>query len=622
MEITKREEQIFEKRFEKYDEELRWLYMELYDNGDMYGELCHTMRKFYVDRGKELKQLDEEREVSSDWYRDNSLQGMMLYIENFTGTIQGMEEKLSYLEQIGSNLIHLMPFFDTDSEKADGGYAIKDYRKVRKDLGTIEDLRNLAKKCRTKGMNLCCDFVMNHTSEKHDWAIKAKQGDGEYMSRYFFYDSYEEPFRFDQMVPQIYPATAPGNFTYLKELEHYVMTTFYRYEWDLNYQNPRVFNEMMYNFLFLANCGINVFRLDGISYLWKEVGTNCRNHPKVHTILRMMRMISEIVCPGVLFLGEVVMEPERSVSYFGTKEKPECHMLYNVTTMATTWHTVATRDVVLLKTQLDVMNQLPKEYVFLNYLRCHDDIGWGLDYDMLLRYGIAEVTHKEYLNEYFLGNAGYSNSRGELNRENSSSGDTKFCGTTASLCGIEKALEENNQPLMKQAIRLDLMLHAYMFMQSGVPVLYSGDEIGQMNDYSYKENLELAEDSRYLHRGKFLWEKVESLNDESSVEYQLFQGIKNLSEIRKKHIAFSGKADVWTMETWEDGILGIGRYYQGEKIIGLFNFSEHGKTAWIEENDGLYVDLITGEQREAQSVPVKGHSFRLLVHDFEKTEGY
>ena len=136
--------------------------------------------------------MDEERIVSFDWYRDNSLQGMMLYIENFAGTIQGMEEKLSYLEQIGSNLIHLMPFFDTDSEKADGGYAIKDYRKVRKDLGTIEDLRNLAKKCRTKGMNLCCDFVMNHTSEKHDWAIKAKQGDGEYMSRYFFYDSYEE----------------------------------------------------------------------------------------------------------------------------------------------------------------------------------------------------------------------------------------------------------------------------------------------------------------------------------------------------------------------------------------------------------------------------------------------
>ena len=235
---------------------------------------------------------------------------------------------------------------------------------------------------------------MNHTSEDHEWAVKARQGDGEYMSRYFFYDNASIPSEYEKTVPQVFPTTAPGNFTWLPEIGHYVMTTFYPYQWDLNYKNPRVFNEMMYNFLFLANQGIDIIRIDAVPYIWKELGTQCRNLLQVHTIVRMMRMISEIVCPGILLLGEVVMEPEKVVPYFGTVEKPECHMLYNVTTMATTWHTVATRDVRLLKKQLDIVSALPKDYVFLNYLRCHDDIGWGLDYLTLGQEGLGEVSHK------------------------------------------------------------------------------------------------------------------------------------------------------------------------------------------------------------------------------------
>ena len=127
-----------------------------------------------------------------------------------------------------------------------------------------------------------------------------------------------------------------------------------------------------------------------------------------------MRMIGEIVCPGVILLGEVVMEPERVAPYFGTVDKPECHLLYNVTTMATTWHTVATGDARLLRRQLDTVAALPKEYVFLNYLRCHDDIGWGLDYPTLHRWDMEEVPHKKYLNAYFLGQFPGSPSRGEL----------------------------------------------------------------------------------------------------------------------------------------------------------------------------------------------------------------
>lgn len=338
---------------------------------------------------------------------------------------------------------------------------------------------------------------------------------------------------YERTVPQVFPTTAPGNFTWLEDAGHFVMTTFYPYQWDLNYRNPRVFNEMMYNFLYLANRGIDIIRIDAVPYIWKELNTSCRNLPKVHTIVRMMRIISEIVCPGVLLLGEVVMEPEKVVPYFGTVEKPECHMLYNVTTMATTWHTVATRDVRLLKRQLDIVNALPKEYVFLNYLRCHDDIGWGLDYGTLVPEGIGERSHKQYLNDYFQGYAGNSNSRGELYNADPVTGDARFCGTTASMCGVEKAGSEQNQEEMERAVRLVLMLHAYMFMQSGIPVLYSGDEIGQVNDYTYKENPNKAADSRYLHRGPMNWKLAANIQNTDTVEGKIFQGLNRLEQIRK-----------------------------------------------------------------------------------------
>ncbi|MCI9668747.1 MAG: amylosucrase, partial [Oscillospiraceae bacterium] len=375
--MTKKEEAQFQMRLAHHIDELRWLYMELYDNSSMFAELCDNLYHFAQERTKALKQRDLQREADPEWYKSNDLAGMMMYVDNFAGNLKGVQDKLLYIQQTGVNFLHLMPFLDTVPGRSDGGYAVKDFRAVRPDLGTMEDLSNLTAACHEKGINVCMDFVMNHTSEDHEWAKKARAGDGEYMSRYFFFADPSIPAEYEKTVPQVFPTSAPGNFTFLPECGHHVMTTFYPYQWDLNYRNPRVFNEMMYNFLFLANQGLDVIRIDAVPYIWKELGTNCRNLPKVHTIVRMMRMIGEIVCPSVILLGEVVMEPVKVVPYFGTVEKPDCHLLYNVTTMCTTWHTVATHDTRLLRKQLDSVNSLPKQYVFLNYLRCHDDIGWG-----------------------------------------------------------------------------------------------------------------------------------------------------------------------------------------------------------------------------------------------------
>ena len=603
---------IFQERLKKHHDELRWLYMELYGNDSMFAELCDHMRQFWLERDRKLKRRDQDREKDKNWYRQNDMLGMMLYIDNFAGNIKGVEARLDYIEKCNVNYIHLMPFLDTIEGRSDGGYAVADFRKVQEKLGSMEDLESLTAACHEKGINVCMDFVMNHTSEGHEWAIRARRGEGEYMSRYFFFDNGELPARYEQTVPQVFPTTAPGNFTWLEDAGHYVMTTFYPYQWDLNYRNARVFNEMMYNFLYLTNRGMDIIRIDAVPYIWKELNTSCRNLPQVHTIVRMMRIIGEIVCPSVLLLGEVVMEPEKVVPYFGTVEKPECHMLYNVTTMATTWHTAATRDVRLLKKQLDIVSALPKDYVFLNYLRCHDDIGWGLDYGTLLEEGIGERSHKQYLNDYFQGYAGASNSRGELYNADPVTGDARFCGTTASMCGIEKAGFEQDEQAMEKAIRMDLMLHAYMFMQSGIPVLYSGDEIGQVNDYTYKEDPHKAADSRYLHRGAMNWKAAENIERPDTVEGRLFRGLDQLERIRRREKAFVAHADTWTIDTWDPAVLYIGRYYEGEKLIGLFNFSEYDKTAWINETDGEYVELISGSKMKAAGVNIPAYGYYFM----------
>ncbi|MFQ6809272.1 MAG: alpha-amylase family glycosyl hydrolase [Blautia sp.] len=604
----KKKDDRFQKRMAIHHDELRWLYMELYGNEAMFAELTSQMYEFYQARKASLKNRDEKREKNPDWFKKNDMLGMMLYIDNFAGNIKGVQEKLDYLKSCNVNCVHLMPFLDSPQGRSDGGYAVADFRKVKPELGTMEDLARLTEKCHQKDMNVCMDFVMNHTSEDHEWAKRARQGDGEYMSRYFFYDNNEIPRKYEETVPQVFPTTAPGNFTYLQEINHYVLTTFYPYQWDLNYKNPRVFNEMMYNFLFLANQGIDIVRIDAVPYIWKELGTSCRNLERVHTIVRMMRIISEIVCPSVILLGEVVMEPEKVVPYFGTVEKPECHMLYNVTTMATTWHSLATEDIRLLKQQMDVVNQLPKEYTFLNYLRCHDDIGWGLDFDTLKNWGMEEVSHKRFLNDFYTGRYEGSVSRGELYNDDPITQDARFCGTTASMCGVESAGFEGNEEKMKAALQLDFMLHAYMLTQSGIPMLYSGDEIAQVNDYTYKENPLKQEDSRYIHRGAFHWELAKNRNDTSTVEGKIFQGLDKLEKLRKKETVFDSSASVYTYDVHDNGILCIMREHAGEKFFGIFNFSTSDRIAWMQE-DGIYENLISRETMELKDVLIPAHGF-------------
>lgn len=585
----------YTKRFEERYDELKWLYCELYNNNmEAFDWLCDSLYGYYQERNSDLKKLDRSRVKNPDWYKQNDLLGMMMYTNAFAGTLKGVKEKLPYVKSCGVNYLHFMPLLESPKGRDDGGYAVADFRKVKPELGTMEDLEDLTAECHRQGISCCLDFVMNHTSEDHEWARAARQGNPVARSRYFFYDDWFVPNIYEETVPEVFPTTAPGNFTWINDCNQVVMTTFYPYQWDLNYANPMVFNDMVGNMLYMANRGIDVIRLDAVPYIWKQIGTNCRNLPQVHTLVRMMRIISEIVCPGVLLLGEVVMEPSKVVPYFGTVDKPECHMLYNVTTMASTWNTIATKNVGLLKRQMDQVCALPKDYVFLNYLRCHDDIGWGLDYDWLAQFGIDEVAHKKFLNDYFTGKGYNSDSRGELYNDDPRLGDARLCGTTASLSGLEAGQYEANADKIDQAIACDLMLHGYLLAQSGIPVLYSGDEIGQTNDYTYKNDPDKCADSRYLHRGNFPWDKVEK---KDAVAMRIFDALRHMEDIRASHDVFSCNANVYTIETGCASVLGIVREYEGHELRAFFNFSNMDQLIWTmpEDQADIYTDLISGK---------------------------
>lgn len=603
----------FAKRLEKHKQELYEKYMSLYDYESGYDELCSEMEHFFAERSAELKRLDRNREKNPDWFRDSSMLGMTMYPKLFAGGLKGLIKKLDYLSEQGITYLHLMPLLKMPHPYNDGGYAVEDFKSVDPEIGSNEDLIALTKELRKRGISLCLDLVMNHTADTHEWAIRAKAGEQEYIDRYQCYDNFDVPAEFEKTMPQVFPTTAPGNFTWCEEMKKHVLTTFYPYQWDLNYRNPVVFREMVANLLFLANMGVEVFRIDAVPYIWKELGTNCRNLPQVHTIVRMIRMILEIVCPAVILKGEVVMAPNELPAYFGTEQEPECHMLYGVSSMVNLWAALATRDTRLLKHQMDVIHSLPKNCYFVNYLRCHDDIGWGLDEEQERRLMIDPLLHKEYLYHFFEGVFPGSFARGELYNYDPVTRDARSCGTTASLCGIEKGGFEGDREQVEHGIQRVLLMHAACMSLEGFLMLSAGDEIGQVNDYCYKENPDIASDSRYLHRSSFNWDNAALRSQEGTVQYGIWEGLRRLEKLRLENPCFGKNVYVTTWDTRRLPVFAIRRTTEKEELVCLSNFSEEGQTACLPTLEGAYRDLFTGEQVSLQNVFLAPYQYRWCV---------
>ncbi|WP_137654571.1 alpha-amylase family protein [Bifidobacterium moukalabense] len=584
MAARSKSDEAFANRLAQHDEELEELFTSLYGDAEALESLRELMNEAHAARPADLKRLDTKRVADPEWYKRGNMFGMTMYTDLFAGNLKNLAEKVPYLKEQKLTYLHLMPLLKMPHPQNDGGYAVEDFDSVDPSLGTNEDLAALTKKLRRAGISLCLDFVMNHTASSHRWAKAAQAGDPEYQDYYYCYDDRTVPDQYDAVVPEVFPATAPGNFTWNEDMHKWVLTSFYPFQWDLNYRNPKVLIAVMKSVLGLANLGVEVFRIDAVPYIWKELGTNCRNLPQVHTIVRMLRIVLECVCPAVVLKGEVVMAPKELAAYFGTPEHPECHMLYNVSIMVNLWSALASGDVRLLKDQLDKLDSLPENCWFVNYLRCHDDVGWGLDEPEEIRLGIDPLKHKEFLYHFYEGSVPGSWAMGELYNYDEASKDARSCGTTASMCGVERALITHDKPLLDISMKRDLMMHSSMAFLRGFPMLSCGDEIVQLNGWEYKEDPDRVEDSRNLHRSPFDWENAEKRKTAGTLQKRMWDGLKGIREMRDDP-CFGPDAWVTTWDAHNDAVLAMVRHVEGRTVLGLFNFSSSGQTACL-DSDG------------------------------------
>lgn len=548
-------------------------------------QLIQGIIEAYQNREKSLRKRDEEKAKKDFWFLSNELAGMSLYVDRFCGDLKALPDKLPYLEDLGVNFLHIMPIFESPEGESDGGYAVSDFRKVDARFGTLEDLISLRKKMHDQDMYLMLDIVLNHTSHHHKWATKAKAGDKYYQDFFYTYDNRWIPNEFDATMPDIFPESAPGNFTWNEEMGKWVMTVFHSYQWDLNYMNPVVFREMLENILFYGNLGVDLLRIDAPAFIWKKTGTTSQNLPEAHTLLRLIKQCVQVATPGMALLGEAIVAPKEILNYFGTGEfiAQECDFAYNATQMALQWDMLATGETqIMLNAQHEIL-QKPYGTSWITYTRCHDDIGLGYDDYMIAQAGKNPYQHRKFLKEYYSysGEQWRSPARGALFSSNPKTGDARISGTLASLCGLEKAIIERNENSIAQSIQKILMMQAHSIFLGGLPMLFYGDEIGYTNDYSFQNDSGKGYDNRWMHRPVIDWDKVSKVEIEGSVENRVFSGTKKLLEIRKQKPIFSDSSNISWLGPHNIHVAGFIRRLGNERVYCLFNFSHQAANlAW------------------------------------------
>lgn len=503
--------------------------------------LVETMARQYINREDDLKKTDLEREKNHNWFLSQEWVGMALYSDGFADNLQGLKSKLHYLQELGVNILHIMPILMCPEGKSDGGYAVSDFRQVDSRIGTLQDLHEVSENLKKRDMLLTLDVVVNHTSDEHEWAQKARQGDKLYQDYYYLFDSREIPDMFEETMPEIFPETSPGNFTWDEQMEKWVMTVFNDYQWDLNYSNPAVFIEMLDIILFWANQGADIIRLDAVAFLWKKIGSTCQNEREAHLILQLMKDCCQVTAPGVLFIAEAIVAPVEITKYFGEDaiNAKECEIAYNATYMALLWDAVATKNARLLYQGIKSIPAKLERATWLNYVRCHDDIGLGFDDADIRAVGYEPTEHRKFLIDYYTGNFADSMARGLPFGQNSKTGDARISGTLASLVGLQAALELGEEVAIDHAVRHILLLNSMIMAFGGIPLLYYGDEIGTLNDCTFQHDRHKLHDTRWAHRPTIDWDKAERRHQSGTVEQRIFTALKKMIAVRKEIPAFA-----------------------------------------------------------------------------------
>lgn len=560
--------------FERLFRLLLHLYGQQYDFFYHLEQILTTAARMWLARPAELRALDAAREENPLWFHAQRMMGGVCYVDLFAGDLAGIAQRIPYLKELGLTYLHLMPLFRCPDGDNDGGYAVSSYREVNPALGTMAELAELATELRRNEISLALDFVFNHTSSEHDWARRALAGDAYYQAFYRMFDDRTLPDQYQPYLRDIFPDRGSGSFTYRPEIRKWVWTTFYTYQWDLNYANPVVFTHMLEEMLFLANVGVEVLRLDAVAFLWKQMGTTCENLPEAHMLIQAFNALVRIAAPAMVFKSEAIVHPDEVARYIGPDE---CQLSYNPLLMALLWNSLATREVRLLEASLRKRFRIDPCCAWVNYVRCHDDIGWTFADEDAGQLGINSFDHRQFLNAFYTGRFPGSFARGLPFQENPRTGDARISGTLASLAGLEKGIQDDDENEIALAVRRILLLHGIIFSIGGIPLIYLGDEVGQLNDYSYRHDPRKAGDSRWVHRPVLDWEgPLARRHDPDSVEGRIFSGLRHLIGLRVTHPVFAG-GEMELVSTGNEHVLGYSRYHNGKRLLVLANFTEHAQ---------------------------------------------
>ena len=594
--------------------QLHQLYGERYDFFQHLQKLVKVLANGFVARKPRWKAQDNDRLANPDWYQSEKMLGMAVYVDLFAGDLKRLKKKIPYLKSLGVNYLHLMPLYKAPEGDSDGGYAVSDYRQVDPRLGTEKDLVALAESLGDNGISLVLDFVFNHTSDEHQWAQQARAYHPEFEEFYYFFTEKDEVDDYNRTCREIFPSVRRGSFTYLEPEQKWVWTTFNSFQWDLNYSNPAVFNAITDEMLFLANIGCDGLRLDALAFIWKQKGTPCESLPEAHTLIRCFNACLRIVAPSVLFKSEAIVHPDEVAEYISVQE---CQLSYNPLMMALMWESLATRQPQLLTNSLKKSFSIDEQCSWVNYIRCHDDIGWTFDDVVAAQMGIDGYQHRKFLNQFYTGQFEGSFASGIPFQANPETGDCRVCGSLASLAGLEKAISGNDQTQIEHAIKRVRLLNSIALSIGGIPLIYQGDELGLLNDHSYLNDEFKRDDSRWVNRPEITDSALQLAEQKGSYQHRIMSQLRQMIELRQQNPVF-GKSRTTILETYRPHLFAYSRQHEsGEQLVALCNFSEWEQQIPISVCDIMdsrkVKDLLTGRQLSGDEIALSAYDVLWLV---------
>jgi len=590
------EQQIISKKLEK---EIKNNIIKIYGtekSDEIYNNILELAKKAKEQRPENLKIEDITR--TSDWYKDEII--YMFYVDQF-GTVtteksnqfKDTAKMLDYLKTLGVTTLYMLPFADSPME--DAGFDVKNPQNIRTELGGKPQFEKFIKEAKEKGFNIKADLVLNHFSEQHEWFKGLQNGDLEKLDYFIVRENIPPYKRYvdeklgtvieyqedDGQISKrrlIFPEIMENNWRKetINGKDYYFYHTFYPFQLDINWENPKVLYYNLETINYWANLGVDIFRLDAIPYLIKEPGTNAENLPKTHSIIKLLSNYLQVIAPRSVLQAEACQLPKDVIHYFGTERKTttivdnkennlkrtdEVQIAYNFPYMPFLWASFITEDNTYFKNIMTKTPQIPESASWATFLRVHDEL--------TLEMVTPEMRQLIY---------------DEL--EPKGAPFRKGFGVSGRMANF---LDENHDHIE--------MAFSVLLSMPGIPIIYYGDEIGAKNNFdNAKKGAELRKknqqknkrkmlsffDSRDINRGALTKTSFyDATKTTKTYSGKIFHKVQKMIELRKEIPALR-RGTLTILKTDSPHTFAYLRSYKGEKYLIVNNLSNKKCTAEVE----------------------------------------